>query len=203
MVSTRNHPSSFPPPDLSPTKALTRSPRSNCKGSWTHAPSTITLLWLLASLPAVFWDTAYVLLRPHSMPDGSLHAPIFTPYALYGQVDYVYGEKALKEHNGFTAAQASLNIVESTGYVGYLWVVWKYGEKRVLGGGWGGVACLVGFALSVMTVSKTVLYCESFWPSDRVECAIDKKCSAQRMLLGLREYRAQRPAVVALLVDNP
>ncbi len=109
------------------------------------------------------------------MPDGSLHAPIFTPYALYGQVDYIYGEKALKEHNGFTAAQASLNIVESAGYVGYLWVVWKYGEgeKRVLGGGWGGVACLVGFALSVMTVSKTVLYCEFFWPSDRVRSGME------------------------------
>ena len=104
------------------------------------------------------------MLRPHSMPNGSLHAPIFSPYALYGQVDYIYGEKAYREHNGFTAAQGSLNIVESVGYVGYLWVVWKYGEgeKRVLGGGWGGVACLVGFALSVMTVSKTLLYCESF-----------------------------------------
>ena len=98
------------------------------------------------------------------MPNGSLHAPVFTPYALYGQVDYIYGDKAYREHNGFTAAQASLNIVESAGYVGYLWVVWKYGEGerkgRVVGGGWGGVACLVGFALSVMTVSKTVLYCE-------------------------------------------
>ncbi|KAL9071098.1 MAG: hypothetical protein Q9161_004437 [Pseudevernia consocians] len=119
MVSTRNHPSSFPPPDISPTKALTRSPRSNRKGSWTHTPSTITLLWLLASLPVVCWDTAYVMLRPHSMPNGSLHAPIFTPYALYGQIDYIYGEKAYKEHNGFTAAQGSLNIVET---VGGLWL---------------------------------------------------------------------------------
>lgn len=103
------------------------------------------------------------------MPHGSLHAPIFAPYALYGQVDHIYGEKAYREHNGFTAAQASLNVVESAGYAGYLWVVWKYGEggKRVVGGGWGGLACLVGFALSVMTVSKTVLYCQSFWPCFR------------------------------------
>ncbi|CAF9909102.1 hypothetical protein IMSHALPRED_007605 [Imshaugia aleurites] len=160
MVSTRNHPSSFPPPDLSPTKTLVRSPRSIRKGTWTHAPSTITLLWLLVSLPIVCWDTAYVLLRPHSMPNGSLHAPVFTPYALYGKVDYIYGEKAYREHNGFTSAQASLNVAETAGYVAYLWVVWKYGEgeKRAVGGGWGGVACLVAFALSVMTVSKTVLY---------------------------------------------
>ena len=106
-----------------------------------------------------------MLLRPYSMaPDGFLHAPLFAPYALYGQVDYIYGEKAYREHNGFTAAQAGLNLVESVGYVGYLWVVWRFGEgeRRMVGGGWGGVACLVGFALSVMTVSKTVLYCEFF-----------------------------------------
>ena len=159
MVSTRSHPSNFPPPDLSPTKA---SPRSNRNCRWTHTPDGIILLWLLVSLPTVVWDTAYVLLRPHSMPNGSLHSPIFTPYALYGTVDYIYGEKAYGEHNGFTAAQATLNVVETLGYLGYLWVVWTHGdgENRVLGGGWGGLACLTGFALSVMTVSKTVLYCE-------------------------------------------
>ncbi len=32
-----------------------------------------------------------------------------------------------------------------------------------MGGGWRGVACLCGFGLSVMTVSKTVLYCEFFF----------------------------------------
>ena len=98
------------------------------------------------------------------MPDGWLHSPIWTPYALYGTVDYIYGWKSWNEHNGFTAAQASLNVVESVGYVGYLWVVWKFGEgeKRVLPSAWGGVACLFGFSLSVMTVSKTVLYCEYF-----------------------------------------
>ncbi len=75
----------------------------------------------------------------------------------------MYGWKAYNEHNGFTAAQGSLNVVETVGYLGYLWVVWKYGEgeKRAVGGGWGGVACLVGFALCVMTVSKTALYGES------------------------------------------
>lgn len=164
MVSTRNHPSSFPAPDLTPTKPRSSTSRHN-KDTWTHTPTPTTLLWLLISLPLVFWDTAYVLLRPHSMPNGSLHSPIFVPYALYGSVDYIYGEKAYRERNGFTAAQASLNLLESAGYVGYLWVVWRYGEgegmgRRVLAGGWGGVACLVGFALSVMTLSKTVLYCE-------------------------------------------
>lgn len=105
------------------------------------------------------------------MPGGALHAPVFSPYALYGRVDYIYGEKAYREKNGFTAAQAGLNLVECAGYVGYLWVVWRFGMdgegtgRRVVGvgGGWGGVACLVGFALSVMTFSKTLLYCEFFF----------------------------------------
>ena len=114
MVSTRNHPSTFPPPDLSPSKALTRSPRYSRK-SWIHVPNRLTLFWLLVSLPLVIWDTAYVLLRPYSMPGGALHAPIWTPYALYGTVDYIYGQKAWDEHNGLTAAQASLNFADCAG----------------------------------------------------------------------------------------
>ena len=90
--------------------------------------------------------------------------PLYTPYELYGKIDYIYGEKAWNENNGFTAAQTALNAFETAGYLGYLYVVWQYGKgkERTLGGGWGGVACLTGFALSVMTVSKTVLYCEYF-----------------------------------------
>ena len=40
------------------------------------------------------------------------------------------------------------------------------------GGGWGGVACLCGFGLSVMTVSKTVLYCEFFSLLSREGCVV-------------------------------
>ena len=129
-------------------------------GLWIHTPTPITLLWLLISLPLVVWDTGYVLLRPHSMPNGTLHSPIWTPYALYGEVDYIYGWPAYSSNNGFTAAQASLNVVETMGYLVYLWVIWMRGSgsRRSLEGGWGGIACLAGFALSIMTVSKTVLY---------------------------------------------
>lgn len=96
------------------------------------------------------------------MPDGKFQSPIFTPYVLYGTVDYIYGWKAYNARNGFTAAQASLNVIETTGYIIYLWIVWRYGEgdRRALQGGWGGLAVLTGFALSIMTVSKTVLYCK-------------------------------------------
>lgn len=49
---------------------------------------------------------------------------------------------------------------EGEGWAGV--VVRKLGfSGTAVGGGWGGVACLCGFAVCVMTVSKTVLYCKS------------------------------------------
>ncbi|KAI4165260.1 MAG: hypothetical protein LQ342_001128 [Letrouitia transgressa] len=95
------------------------------------------------------------------MPGGKWEKPFYTPYALYGTIDYIYGWPAYEANNGFTAAQASMNVLESFGYCGYLWIIWKYGEKgrSSVGGGWGGLACLLGFSLSVMTFAKTVIYC--------------------------------------------
>ncbi|MCJ1343878.1 hypothetical protein MMC31_002076 [Peltigera leucophlebia] len=117
------------------------------------------------SLPLVIWDTSYVLLRPHSMIGGDLHSPIFVPYALYSTVDYVYGFPAYNGRDGFTGAQSSLNIVETLGYLIYLAIVWKVGTsqgpnglERQIEGRWGAFAALLGFAISVMTLSKTTLY---------------------------------------------
>ena len=105
----------------------------------------------------------YVFGRPHTMPGGSLVWPLYEPYILYGKVDKIYGREAWEEQNGFTAAQTTLNLIETVGYSGYLYVSFMYGEgegfgRRSLAGGWGGLACLFGFALAVMTVSKTLLY---------------------------------------------
>lgn len=198
MVSTRNHPRNFPPPDTSPTKsggsdaspasttsstavATTRKRRSapNKRHSgWVHAPSHLTIGWLLVSLPLVFWDIGYMLLRPHSMPGGSLHAPLWKPYALYGTVDLLYGWPAWEEKNGFAGAQSWMNVAESMFYVAYLWVVLKnghddgrkggrgatvkslgwLGRARIVGGKEAGIASVLGFSASVMTLSKTVLY---------------------------------------------
>ena len=117
------------------------------------------------------------------MPGGSLHAPIWKPYAIYANVDLVYGFPAWDAKDGFTAAQASLNVVESLVYLAYLFVVERYGVEsgkvmgrgkeaaglwarswwgraRVVGGGKGGTAVLLGLVGSVMTASKTVLYGE-------------------------------------------
>lgn len=135
---------------------------------WRHVPSSATIFWLVVSLPLVAWDIGYVFGRPHTMPDGFLHWPLYIPYALYGQVDHIYGWEAFDAKNGFTAAQTALNVVETLMYLVYLWMVWRRAEKtiegdvkkRVMSGRNGALAVVIGFSAAVMTLSKTVLYCK-------------------------------------------
>ncbi|KAL2847227.1 hypothetical protein BJY01DRAFT_212727 [Aspergillus pseudoustus] len=179
MVSTRHHPRDFPP--ATSTRAVT--PSRSSEGSskkWIHTPTAAVSLWLLISCPLVLWDAGYVLLRPHSMPGGKWHSPIWSPYALYGTVDYIYGWPAYNSNNPFTAAQTYLNVVETAGYLYYLWVVYRHGTpapgassrgggksqslwsvftgERVVAGRTGAIALLAAFSASVMTLSKTILY---------------------------------------------
>jgi hypothetical protein len=115
------------------------------------------------------------------MPGGRLHSPVFTPYALYGTIDYIYGWPAFNARNGFTAAQTVMNLVETIGYIWYLSIVYLYGSTVVSGRGsqkvskgflWllkgdkvvagriGAIALLVAYTASIMTLSKTILYCK-------------------------------------------
>ncbi|RAK78308.1 uncharacterized protein BO72DRAFT_447357 [Aspergillus fijiensis CBS 313.89] len=184
MVSTRHHPDDFPPPPTSPTPNTNTNGNNNNNNTpkkWVHTPSTPITLWLLFSVPLVLWDAGYVLLRPHSMPGHSLHSPLWTPYALYGTIDYIYGWPAFNARNGFTAAQTVLNLFESTGYLYYLAVVYRHGtsltangrggqrhphkgvgwflrETKVVAGRTGALALLVAYSASVMTLGKTILY---------------------------------------------
>jgi hypothetical protein len=186
MVSTRNHPRTFPPPDLSPSKqpstgspvkrstrstsvadssngdlAVAKRSRARSTTAWSHTPSPLVLLWLAVSLPLVVWDTGYVLGRPHTMPGGKWQGPLYAPYKLYATVDLLYGWPAWERQDGFTGAQASMNVVETIMYGMYLYVVFARGQagakRRVVGrdAGW---AVVLGFAATVMTLSKTVLY---------------------------------------------
>lgn len=177
MVSTRGHPQEFPEPDLTPSKSTPSRARAS-KAKWAHTPSNLALIWLFISLPLVAWDAGYVLLRPHSMPGGSLHWPLWVPYDLYGKVDYIYGWKAFNERNGFTAAQTALNVVETLMYLYYLYITYAYGkqrtgqgrgapspatigflgQQRAIEGRQGVIALLVGYTAAIMTVSKTALY---------------------------------------------
>jgi len=210
MVATRNHPKDFEPLPTdspakpSPTKRSTRAssvattasstttkplaPASqtriateSSKALWAHTPSNLTLIWLAISLPLVIWDTGYVLLRPHSMPGGKFHAPIWTPYELYGRIDYVYGWPSYHSNNGWTAAQGAVNAVETTAYLVYLYLVFAYGqpeatqgrgapeksslgsarvlgESRTLRGKLAATAVLLAYSTSLVTFAKTILY---------------------------------------------
>ncbi len=115
------------------------------------------------------------------MPGGSLHWPLWVPYELYGRVDQVYGFKAIEQHTGWTAAQGSINALETAAYAVYLYLVYAYGQserrqgsgapdKSVMGGlrglsesrtvygrmaTW---AVLLGFSVASLTFWKTVLY---------------------------------------------
>lgn len=112
------------------------------------------------------------------MAGGKYSWPLWTPYELYATVDYVYGLPSYERKDGFTAAQASLNVVETLGYLVYLWILFSYGKQesvkgrgapspktagwlgqsRALHGTWAAYAVVLLYGLSLMTVSKTVLY---------------------------------------------
>lgn len=193
MVATRRHPAGdFPDPSASlsstsntspskPTgttastssispsrrrKASAAASESKVTNGYSHRPPALVTLWLLVSLPLVIWDTSYILLRPHSLPGGKIHSPVWGLYTIYGNVDYVYGWPAWRAGSGFPAAQATMNVFETAMYGYYLWaVVMSYGSGlRSLVSGRretvhrAGLTLLVGFAGAVMTLSKTTLY---------------------------------------------
>ncbi|OCT53831.1 hypothetical protein CLCR_10635 [Cladophialophora carrionii] len=142
---------------------------------YSHKVPPLLVIWLYVSLPLVIWDTGYIALRPHSMPGGKFHSPIWKLYALYGTVDYVYGWPAWNGHVGFTAAQASLNAVETAMYIYYFIAIYRNASGNLLAtrsiqsfflgedensvrGPGVAKAVLYLFSAAVMTFSKTVLY---------------------------------------------
>lgn len=158
------------------TRGRRKSTRSIATGSYAHVVDPIIVIWLYFSLPLVIWDSGYVLFRPLTMPGGSLHLPIYKLYALYGTVDYMYGWPAWNDGVGFTAAQGSLNVLETIMYVWYIVVLATHGQgtgwykswqkqfwtqKTVVQGEGVALATLICFSSAVMSLSKTVLYCKS------------------------------------------
>lgn len=168
MVTTRSSTSTDEVAPASPRALTNGSSHSSLRG-WRHSPTNWTLLWLAISLPLVTWDFIYCLFRPWTMPGGAWHWPLWVPYELYGTIDYVYGWPAFNEGNGFTSAQALLNVVETALYAYYLYIYFAEGKPakgaapsswtgKSLEGSTAGKAALVGFAGAVMTLSKTALY---------------------------------------------
>lgn len=106
----------------------------------------------------VSWDAGYCFMRPRSLPGGDL-SWIWKPYNdfPYGEIDYLYGWKAFNEKDGFTAAQALLNVVEILLAIGYLYLRHISPRNKPFQK-YHAVAPLVGFAGAIMTASKTILY---------------------------------------------
>ncbi|KAI8093868.1 uncharacterized protein BX664DRAFT_330782 [Halteromyces radiatus] len=115
----------------------------------SSTPSTWIRAWFLISSLVVYWDAAYCLLRPHSMEGGSLNY-VWRPYNLYAKIDHFYGIQALEANDGFTGAQAFLNLVESTMNLVYLYLLSKPINSRKV--------TLFGFTAVLLTLNKTVLY---------------------------------------------
>jgi hypothetical protein len=144
--------------------------------AWTHTPRLPILCWVVFAFPFTIWDTAYIFLRPHTLPGHKWHAPIFTPYSDYAAVDRVYGELAWLEKDGFTAAQGVINMTEVTLYAVYFWIVMTRGNKsavtggkRIVGGASAGLAVALGLIAGSVTATKTALYCEFYFHFDTIE----------------------------------
>ncbi|KAI8638610.1 hypothetical protein BD408DRAFT_422822 [Parasitella parasitica] len=106
--------------------------------------------WVLFSSLIVIWDFGYCFLRPLSMEGGSLNF-LWKPYNLYAKIDYFYGLPAYNSQDGFTGAQALMNVIETLLNFIYLGLL-KNENVNV------GQANLIGFSAALMTLSKTVLY---------------------------------------------
>lgn len=126
-------------------------------------------------------DSLYILLRPHTMAGGFLQWPLWKPYEIYAAIDHVYGQPGWDQKDGFGGGQGAVNAIEVVLYGLYMMIVYNHGVKAAGGSGlqigsgvkgWasggvrvrgskGNVALIIGFTASVMTLSKTVLYCAS------------------------------------------
>ncbi|RWA14520.1 hypothetical protein EKO27_g626 [Xylaria grammica] len=158
---------------MATTRAANKSSTATVT-AFAHAPSSFTLYWLAISLPLVVWDSGYVFMRPRSMPGGDLHWPLWVPYALYGEIDHVYGWKAFNAGSGFTSGQGFLNVLETLLYIYYVAVYFQnaipVGGAKVVVGRKAAISVLVAFSAAVMTLSKTILYwlCEYYSGFDNI-----------------------------------
>ena len=101
------------------------------------------VIWFALSIPIVIWDVSFVLLRPMSMPGGSLGF-LWIPYEKYITVDLSYGDL----DNGFVRAQAIMSCIEVA--IGIAALI--HSARRHLP-----LATLLAFCASALTCAKTML----------------------------------------------
>ncbi|KAK9429909.1 hypothetical protein V1505DRAFT_372560 [Lipomyces doorenjongii] len=126
--------------------------------AYYYKPITLVAAWFVLSNVIVTWDASYVLSRPHSFPGGKWHF-LWKPYALYGEIDYVYGLPAFEGNDGFPSAQALMTLVEAV--FNYVYLFTSYFCTSPC---WRLAGAIIGMMSATSCFSKTVLYmlCEIF-----------------------------------------
>lgn len=99
-------------------------------------------IWIIISALIVFWDVMFVLLRPASLPEGSL-AFIWIPYAKYIQIDISYADM----QNNFVITQAIMSLFEIC--IGIISLYLAHIKKTIL-------AILFAFSALLLTGTKTI-----------------------------------------------
>ncbi|EAU86724.2 hypothetical protein CC1G_06485 [Coprinopsis cinerea okayama7 len=105
-------------------------------------------VWFLINFPIIIYDTLYCFLRPRSMVGGDLNW-LWKSYELWQEIDHVYGLPAYESGDGFTNAQALLNLLEQITGVIYLYLAYVVKTPA---------APLIAFASNTSCLSKTILY---------------------------------------------
>ena len=112
-----------------------------------YCPKLIPI-WLVITSLICTWDSAFVLLRPRSLPGGDLHKYFF-PYAKYIKIDRMYGDM----QNPFAESQGYLNVAEIVLNLVSLALLYLFNDKskQILG-------TLLALIVNSFTFWKTVLY---------------------------------------------
>ena len=104
-------------------------------------------IWLLISSIIVTWDYTFVLLRPETLPGGSLHS-YYWPYAKYIQLDTLYSNPK----DRFLYFQSWFNCFESILAFSSLLILMRKGRQGQI------IGAFMAFAVSSFTFWKTFLY---------------------------------------------
>lgn len=97
---------------------------------YTHNPATWFVVWCILNILWIYYESAFVALRPHSLPGGKWYTPFFKPFAPWAAIDTRYCEQAWSDKNQVPNAYVGLGTFESLFLLSYLTHVAKAGGLR-------------------------------------------------------------------------
>lgn len=128
---------------------------------FTHTPRYKIAVWSLLSYFSIWYDVAYISLRPHTLPGGKWHGPVFKPMVRWAAIDNLYGEQAWNDNDTVLAAKANIGCFEANLHLIYLChlvraggLSWTMGTSRISGRL---TAQTVLFGLLAMAIQATKL----------------------------------------------